>query len=181
MNSRSVLMKESVDQILASARKNLEVCGYLAPVLIIRLTNGELNLIPLQLPQTSEEKQTYFRAIGISLRRSGKLVQEALMLSEGWFVQAEKSPESWNIIPSQHPDRKEAITAVGCNRDGTRHTSVIQPYTRSNPGKFSWESPAITLYNKPVERGSFPVGLLEYLFICFTHFIIWASEFQVQF
>jgi hypothetical protein len=164
MNAYSILAEEFVEKVLIIAKRNLETDGYLAPVLFVRTESGEANLIPLRLPRTPDQKQLYFRALGSSLRHSGKLIQEALMLSESWFVQAKKSPEAWNIRLSQHPDRKEAITALGRNVDRSRYTSVVQPFDRTERDKLSWATPEVTLYNEPCGNGSFPIGMLDYLF-----------------
>lgn len=165
MHSRSLLSQEAGEAILRAARKNLEVDGSLVSFLFITLTNGKRAEIPLRLPATIEDKETFFVTLGMALASVGETVSEAVMLSEGWVVNAKKSPAALKLPPSQHPSRQEAITIIGRNAKDTRSTCVVQPFSRSSSGKLIWEALMFALYDEQTQEGSKVQGLLDYLFI----------------
>lgn len=73
----------------------------------------------------------YSAAIGRSFLAAGKRIVEARFLSETWYVDAEKDERlTFEIAPSKHPKRREAITIVGRDAPRTRYSMVIQPFVR---------------------------------------------------
>ena len=103
---------------MAIARKNLETDGRLYPVLFLRFDDGERAVYPLELAKTTAEKYAYFAALGAALHRVGKAVQEAVFLSESWFLEVQKTVSALDIPPSRHPQRREAIVVMGRDAAG---------------------------------------------------------------
>jgi hypothetical protein len=164
-NEGSILAREFVDRILWGAQENLSKDGALAPVLFVRFQSREGAIAPLSLPATTEEKEAYFAALGLSFRQTGRTIREALFLSETWYVAAEEgSPLNLDIAPSQHPSRQEAITLVGRNAERTRHTMLVQTFSRDRHNRPVMGQIEVAEYNATTEKGSGPVGLLDYLF-----------------
>lgn len=166
MNTASLMTKEQTDPLLTAARENLKRDGFLVPVLLLKV--GEkipLLILPLAPPATPEQKQAYFARIGASYRRSGHLIQEAILIAESWLVQAHQAPAAFRFLPSQHPCRQEVLTLIGRNATNTRCIQVIQPFTRDTVNKPVWREATIALYNQPVGDGSHAQGLLDDLFL----------------
>lgn len=161
----SILAKESITAILQMARENLRRDGAVAPVLFLRLENSENGIVPLVLPATTEEKEAYFEGLGRACRQAGQNIQEALFVSETWFVMAEKEERlSLDVAPSRHPRRKEAITVVGRNAERTRFSFVVQPFYRDPQNHPIFGRPALEQYDISPAQGAQPIGVLDYLF-----------------
>ena len=165
MPTLSLLSRSIGESFLQTARQNLEKYGSLVSILFITFASGKRIEIPLQLPATTEDKETYFVSIGGAMASLNEVIVEAVLLSEGWVVNAQQAPASHKLPPSQHPSRQEAITLIGRNAAGTRHTCAVQPFHRQPSGQFIWNVLTIALYDEPVARGGRAVGLLDHLFI----------------
>jgi len=163
MAKGSILTKDFLKPILATARKNLEADGRLYPVLFLHWGDGKLAAGLVQLPATSEEKRAYFTSLGLSLGQQGKKIHEAVFVAESWFVMAQK-PASLDISPSQHPERREAIIIVGRDAAATRYSLLVQPFGRDGEGRPVWHELAVATCNAPMDKGYRPGGLLDYLF-----------------
>ncbi len=162
--SESILAQEFVEPILAEAKEYLKTHGRLDPApLFLRLESGEQVVIRLMLPRTHEEKQLIFNDLGLSLRQAGHRIREALLVSEVWYVASKE--ETLDTAPSQHPNRREAIAILGRDNQGTRFTSVLQPFGRDSQNRPIFEPAAVAEYNQSAEAGSHPVGLVDHLFI----------------
>jgi hypothetical protein len=164
-SGESILAKEFISSILSHAKENLERDRALAPILFLRFQNGDHGIVPLELPKTTEEKEAYFKALGGAFRQAGRSIWEAVFVSETWFVAAEKGATlSFDVAPSRHPRRKEAITLVGGNAERTRFSMVVQPFSRDRRNRPVLERIAIEEYNVSATEGYKPVGLLDHLF-----------------
>jgi len=108
-NSETILTEDFVKQILQDALEHLRQFGGLPTTLFVLLDNGEHVLFPLSVPETHEEKCAYFGLLGFSIRDSGKQIQEAILVAESWYV-GKPEIDTQEVAPSQHPNRKEAIT-----------------------------------------------------------------------
>ncbi len=161
----SILESASVQVILEIAKKNLERDGDLHPVLFLRLASGERAVLPINLSGCSDERKAAVAQVGRVLRSQGKIVEEALFLSVGWFVKVSEPALDLKVPPSQHPNRRESILIVGRDATRTRTTSLIQSFSRDGNGKPRWQEIEMAEYNVPVEAGSGPLGLIDYLFI----------------
>ena len=163
----SILAKEIVETILRGAQENLRRDGSASPVLFLRLESGEKGAIALALPETPSAKAAHFNPMGQVFQRVGIRIHEALFVSESWYVSAKKDKGiAIDVRPSQHPDRKEAIVIVGRNAKRTRHTVVIQPFSRDIELMPVFEEITIAEFNKRPEdlKSLPPTGLLDYLF-----------------
>ena len=165
MPTLSLLSRSIGESFLQTARQNLEKYGSLVSILFITFASGKRIEIPLQLPATTEDKETYFVSIGGAMASINEVIVEAVLLSEGWVVNAQQAPASHKLPPSQHPSRQEAITLIDRNAAGTRHTCAVQPFHRQPSGQFIWNVLTIALYDEPVARGGRAAGLLDHLFI----------------
>lgn len=165
MQTLTILAQPFVDAILGTAKRNVEADGFLTPVVFVQFANGERIVCPLKLPNTPDEKRRYFINLGCEFRQAGRIIQEALALLEGWYVDARTAASTLQFAPSQHPQRQEALVVIGRNAEQTRSTSVIQPFGRGDQNRPVWEAPAMAEYNVPASGACQPAGLVDYLFI----------------
>lgn len=164
MQQPSILTQAVIEPLLKTARQNLVRDGFLIPLLLVDLAAVAPVIVPLDLPTTSEQKQRYFRQLGVQLGRGGHSLQAAVMLSESWFVNAQQAPAVSRFSPSRHPCRQEAIVIMGRNADNTRVTQVITPFVRAENKQLVWGTSPIAVYDEPVKAAGKPIGLLDYLF-----------------
>jgi hypothetical protein len=157
MSNKSILTKEEFEALLTQIRQNM-VDKNLGPVLLMHTVDGQRLACNLtKLPGTPEEKRQHLLAAGASLRQDGVMVKEAILICEAWFVKADKS-SAVDTLPSEHPERQEAVVLVGRNAESTHSTCAIQPFTRNENGKPVWQE--VTLHTDN-EAGS---GLLDWFF-----------------
>lgn len=165
MNTVSMLTKGIAESLLKAALENVELDGFLVPVLFLDVTEqGRLIHTLKAMPNTPEQRQTYFNHIGSHYWRLGQRIQEAVVLMESWFVLPQEAPGALRMQPSQHPCRKEAVVLIGRDAANTRSTQVIQPITRDASNKPVWNKPLMALYDEPVKQGYSTQGLLDDLF-----------------
>lgn len=161
----SILEQRVVEPILEAARENVQRDGSLVPVLFLRFQEAEASIFPVELPDTTEEKYAYFGDLGLAFVSMGKRLEEALFLSETWYLSSDVEPQLHpEVRPSQHPRRREAISLVGRNAERTRFTFVIEPFHREGKQRWVFEKRAVEAYNASVAGGIGPVGLLDALF-----------------
>jgi hypothetical protein len=163
MTIYSILEQVFVEHLLATARLNLERDNKLQPFLWVTAAPDIQLVVPLDLGKTAAEKQAYFRQIARDFRRRDEPILEAVMVAEGWFVNARTAPDATRIPPSQHPLRQEAITIVGRNASNTHQSWAVQPFRRDAHNKPVWEKMELAVFNeaKPLKA----VGLLDNLFL----------------
>lgn len=150
---------------MKGASENLRKDGFLQSVLFLRLQSGERGILPLELPNTHEEKEIYFARLGISIEGAGKAIDEALFLSESWYVSQDDAQGFPNLSPSQHPNRREAIIVVGRNALETRQAFVIQTFDRDAQNRPVLGEVEVEEYQDEESRiDKRAVGLLDYLF-----------------
>jgi len=163
-SGESILAQEFVETILTAAQENLKEHGYLSPVLFLHLESGERLVSILPLPDTPEEKQMYFTDLGLAIRQAGQRIHEAVFASEAWYVEVKEESDAFNVAPSQHPERREAITIVGRDALRTRFTFLVQPFSRDSQNQPVFEPVEMTRYNVPADEDYQPVGLIDHLF-----------------
>lgn len=157
MSNKSILTKGELESILSEVRHQVSD-NNMIPVLFVHTESGEKLACPLsKLPGTPEEKSQYFLSIGASLRQNGTIVQEAISACESWYVKVDKS-SPMDVLPSEHPERQEAVVLVGRNADNTRSAYLIQPFTRNEVGGPVWQ-PVMFNIDKQVAT-----GLLDWFF-----------------
>ena len=164
-NQESILSRAFTEVILQGARENLSSHGCLGTTLLIGLDNGERGVVPLSLPGTFEEKQFYFSTLGISFLKSGRQIQEAILVSESWYVKAPENDYHPNTAPSQHPQRKEAITLVGRDIFAQHFVFAIQPFHRDQQNKPVFEPLELEHFEEQPNEEYYSTGLLDNLFL----------------
>jgi hypothetical protein len=162
----SILTRDFVRGILRGAQQNLVHDGGLAPVLFLHMDNGESGMFALDLPPTHDEKAKYFAGLRFVIEHAGRRIDEALFVSESWYVSKKEGRElSTEIRPSEHPNRKEAIVLVGRDAEGTRQTLLVQTFTRDIQNRPVFGEVAVEEYHGPESRTDTRAsGLLDYLF-----------------
>lgn len=164
-HAASILERSFVEHILFGAQENLRRDGALAPVLFFRSQDNVLGILPLALPETTEEKYAYFGLLGVGLIAAGKEAQEALFLSETWYLAAKPGLQlEEEIRPREHPQRREAITIVGRDRLRSHFTFVVQLFHRDARNRFVFGAKEVEEYNIRAAEGIEAVGLLDALF-----------------
>ena len=160
----TILSRDFVDAIMLGARENLAAQGSLDTTLFLRLDNGEQGMVPLSLPPTHDEKRLYFTFLGLSIMESGRQIQEAVLVSESWYVEAPQDAPIPSKSPGEHPDRKEAITLMGRDASAQHFVFAIQPFHRDSQDDPVFEPLAIEQFDAQPDRGYFATGLLDNLF-----------------
>jgi len=161
----SILAKEFVERVLVAARENLEKDGHLLPALFLQFANGERDIFLLkELPDTTDEKQAYFTALGLFVRSARGGIREAVFVSEVWYVGLEEEGADPEVAPSRHPGRQEAIVIVGRDAGGTRQTFAIQPFARDRQNQPVIGQRKMEEYNATTDDGPRAVGLIDHLF-----------------
>ena len=163
MENTSIIEKPFVEKMLAAARCSYERDGALVPVLFMKFAGEKSTLMPLDLPQTPEARYRYFQALGHSFRKSGKVLTEALLIMEGWYVAVDAQSDLL-ARPSAHPKRRSAVIVIGRNAAKTAHTSVVQVAPDTTQLPLVWPAPALAAYGSAGPVNPTPVGLLDALF-----------------
>ena len=163
--SESILAKEFVETVLTAARVNVERDGALHPVLFLELRSDEQVVMLLkEFPDTVGERQEYFTALGMALSHTGRRIDEAVFVSEAWYVGMEEGGTEFDVAPSQHPERREAVVVMGRDVKRTRLTHVLQPFHRGDRNQPVFDQRVMEEYNIPAEQFPQAVGLVDYLF-----------------
>ena len=161
----SILAQEFVETVLHAARVNLERDGALHPVLFLQLESREQMVMLLkEFPDTAGERQEYFTALGMALSHTGRRIDEAVFVSEAWYVGMEEGRTEFDVAPSQHPERREAIVVMGRDAARTRLTHVLQPFHRRGQNQPIFDQRPMEEYNIPADRFPQAVGLVDHLF-----------------
>jgi hypothetical protein len=163
-NSETILTEDFVKQILHDARMHLGEFGGLPTTLFVLLDNNDHVLFPLAIPETHEEKCAYFGLLGFSIQDSDRQVQEAILVAESWYVGKSEIDVQLDVAPSQHPDRKEAITLVGRDCTGSKSAYAIQPFSRDAKNKPVFEPLEMDQFDGSPPTEHYSTGLLDYLF-----------------
>lgn len=162
-NNDSILSRDTIETILQGARENLASHGSLVATLFLKLDDGEHAIVPLSIPETPEEKQMYFTLLGLSIRDNGHDINEAILISESWYVAPldEKYPD---LAPSKHPNRKDAVTLAGRDNLGLRYVFAIQPFRRDEGNQPIFEELDLHHFGEDIDKNLYSTGLLDYLF-----------------
>jgi len=165
--AESILEREFVESVLDRAKEYLMQDDSFEPAIFLQFENQDRATIVLKgFPNSVAGRQACVASIGRSMHRAGKRIEEALFVSESWFV-SRKKPEQFSpdVRPSQHPNRKEGIIIVGRNADRMRQTFVIQPFNRDIELLPVFIDKEVEEYNTPVgNNGLRGDGLVDYLF-----------------
>ena len=160
----TILSQDFGDAIMQGARENLSAHGSLTTTLFLRLGNGDRGLIPLSLPPTHAEKRIYFTFLGLSFLETGQRIREAVLLSESWYIEKTEGCDPPEIAPSQHPQRKEAITLVGRDAAAQRFVFALQPFHRDPQNALVFEPLTFEQFDGHPDDKYFATGLLDDLF-----------------
>ena len=161
-----MLDSTTIQEILNIGKKNLELDGKLYPILFFRLQTGEQLYTALKLPDGADMRRLYITGLGFSLLKDGKVLEEAVMLTEGWVVAVNKKADYLAVAPSQHPQRKEAIIMIGRDAAKSRQFLLIQPFTRGSKNEPLWEKvEGIMPDDDPKASELCYQGLLDFLFV----------------
>lgn len=119
------IVKE-VNLFKEKAKKLLLRDGQVNPVVFGFLPTGQLLIVEMSF-KSYEEKQAEFARLREFLKE--KEVTACVMVSEVWYLSKNKEEkEGKTILPSQHPEREEAILIIG--KIPGRSYSIAVPFTR---------------------------------------------------
>jgi hypothetical protein len=163
MINRTLLAKPFADAVLEKAKENLVTYGALTPVLFLRFVSGRWTIKALQFPETHERKILYILRLRLELHRQQGPIQEALILSEGWYEEVARASQIWAILRKKAA-RREGVVLVGRDADRQRYTHVVQPFHRSTSGSIVFEPLTLARYERAYVAQPGPAGLVDYLF-----------------
>jgi len=164
MTQRSMLAKQEIDKLLAVAKRCAERGYAVGQILFLHVVDGRFLHMLLDFQGDAEAKAAQFLVLGRQLHEQGLMPLEAVMLSESWFVDAQKAPAALQLAPSQHPARQEAIVLIGRSADNRRYTQVVQPFTRDKSNKPVWQPLCLAAYDESRDALDGPTGILDFLF-----------------
>lgn len=118
-------LKELMEYNLECARHLLLRDGKLIPVAFLRHGN-EFNIIPMSF-RDENEKDVQVAALRELVKK--KNADVIFMIVESWYVTYENK-EDLDIMPSEHPMRKECVFLVGECEDG--RVAMTQIFEREN-------------------------------------------------
>jgi len=162
-NNESILSCDTFETILQGARENLASHGSLVATLFLKLDTGERTIVPLSMPETPVEKQAYFTLLGLSVRDQGCDIHEAILVSESWYV-APVDGKYPDQAPSEHIDRKEAVTLARRDNLGLRYVFAIQPFHRDPQNGPVFDELELHDFDGSLDHKSYSTGLLDLLF-----------------
>jgi hypothetical protein len=160
----SLIRRGFVENILSTARSNLLRDGHLSTMLFLHLAHGERFFTPVTMPHIPEEKQAFFTFLGRAIQHADHRVGEAVLLAESWIVMADENQTSLSGFPSQHPNRKEAITVAGRDARNTNFVFAIQPFGRDQLNQPVFETAVLEQFYEQPDAQYYSTGLLDYLF-----------------
>ena len=162
-NHESILSRDIVETIFRGARENLTTHGSLVATLFLKLDDGARVIVPLSMPETPGEKQLYFTQLGLSVRENGQEIHEAILISESWYV-APLDGKYPDLAPSEHPDRKGAITLAGRDSLGLHYVFAIHPFHRDAQNQPIFKEQDIHHFGEDIDKNLYSTGLLDYIF-----------------
>lgn len=124
-------------KLLELAKLNLEKDKELLPTLIVSNEKGESAVIGLGNFE-GDNKQKIMQIAGQKLAEMKFSLQEVIFISDTWVVVTKDKPANKNIVPSLHPDRKEAIIITRWNLVNREKEISSQFYHREGD-KIIWE------------------------------------------
>jgi hypothetical protein len=164
MSKRSILVKPEIDKLLHVAKECIEHEQALQQMLFLHVAGDQLLQMPLTLTGDAEAKASQLLMMGRHLHERGLTPDEAVLLSESWFVEPWKVSAAMKFAPSKHPARQEAIVVVGRSADNRRYTQVIQPFTRDKTNRALWQPLLLAMYDEPRTPQDGPTGILDFFF-----------------
>lgn len=106
-------------KLLRAAREVITDLGQLPPMLIIETPDQYIRVL-FQNLATGKEQLMF--AVGVRTKDDDLMVEKIYFLAETWLVTTDKP---LGVIPSEHPDRKEALVIVESQRKGKYHISTL--------------------------------------------------------
>ena len=164
MTRDSILTRSHISRMLADAKRGLVDDGCVPTRVFLRLADGEVQSVMLDMAETPEQRAHFLRLVGCRLQARGPALQEAVMVSEVWFVSPRHAPAAMKLAPSQHPAREEAIVIIGRSADNRRFTQVVQPFSRIEKNRPHWLPTPVAQYDEERSAQHGPVGILDCLF-----------------
>ncbi|KKR27902.1 MAG: hypothetical protein UT61_C0062G0002 [Candidatus Woesebacteria bacterium GW2011_GWA1_39_8] len=147
-------------QFLETAKINLEKDLYLVPIVVVNDMHGKGAMIVAQFPKNIDSigKTMGFRQIAKTLKKKGITPYEAVFIAEGWVAEVKKDENVFKYAPSEHPNRREAITITARNSDNSQNVLIMQFFEKAD-GKIDFKELKVS---GAKDRGE---GLLDYLFL----------------
>ncbi len=164
MKHRSILTKTFIEPLLKIAQQNLAEDGYLQVMLFLNLKGKGVKTYGLQMPNNNLGRQQVLNQLRQELSANGETIQEALILMDTWYIDGKDAQDGLHTLPSQHPERQEAIAIVGRDARNAKTSMVMQPYTRDEDGQLVWDASGTRIYGQSSKEVSAP-GLVDWLFV----------------
>ena len=152
---KSLLTKDLLQDLMITAKKNLEKDGSCLPVLHV-LANGKVLIFGISVNDLIDRRKL-FSMIGNKVKEDFGGVDEAVFICESWYYKTDKGKPYEAIRPSQHPDRMEAVMIMGRDKSGKKQKLIMQPFTKVK-GKYVYHKKDIS-----GKKGDI-AGIMDYIF-----------------
>ena len=124
--------KIQLNEYLKIAKELIVKDGKLMPVAFLKVKGEESPVIAgLEIPEDQRTRQFMFFKLGAKVRLDRKEIDEITFLSEVWYSNPSKDKFDENkfIMPSQDPEKKEAIMILSADIKG-KYNFSIQPFKK---------------------------------------------------
>ena len=145
----------NIEKIAENAKQLLEKDKELSPILFIEDTDGKETAIDLRGLGSDEKHDKYvmMKSAGILTARKKIKVKEIVLVAESWIAMVKgkgiNKENVENIIPSEYPDRKEAIVISSWDISNNKKKMHMQVFEREE-GKITWKE----VRKEKIEKGS---------------------------
>lgn len=114
------------EDLVRKAKETILLDGHHIPMVIITGSKDHLLTHLLFMPETHDERLSFFRQIGQIAAKSGRIgkLRDIFFISEGWMsVGGDNKP--LKVLPSEDPNRKEVLIVAGLEKETEKKTLAI--------------------------------------------------------
>ena len=149
--------KKKHNKLFTATKIHLKKEGKLAPALIVEDRSDNFAALPF-IFRSSDEKFIVMEAAGRTAKEANARIKSITFVSESWISEINKKDAHWldpaSVIPSEDPNRKEALVMVCSELDDDNKENIIvtiQHFDRKENGKIKWGK-KITNNSKDMEK-----------------------------
>jgi|ERR1035437_487321 hypothetical protein len=164
----NIQLKQDIQIQLGIAKQIIDKQGRLMPVIDVTVDSTKpdgkqehiIMMLAFDFPKDISDymgKRMMLAKAGLELLKKGYTPLSAIMTTEAWYI--EQKTDKVTVMPSQSPDRKEAIIIIAQDKDQTYTTSLVAEITRDIDNKIT-----VTKERWADDTGIPQENILSYLF-----------------